>query len=155
MQPTLKFSLSAASPGRPLEQHERRLVLDGTPTSTVVPGDEISAQYACGDVSLVITHFDHFEAVSHWCLAIDRDGAMLDRVSTPDYFGFIERIVVESPDSISFGFHGTAQRWQIQLHPAGFRSYARAELGLRWNRFLFRRRFLSLRIAHVATAVDD
>ena len=147
MNATDRLSIVALPAWYPLGEYRRRLVLDGKPTSVVVHGDAISKQYVCGNGFVLITQYDYFDGVSHWFYRLDPSARVLDQASTPDYFGFIQKISVEGPTEISFGFFGTNDQWRLSVKEAGFWSFGRAALARRFNRFFFCKRYLSMQRA--------
>ena len=143
MNATDRFSLATLrSSDQPWEQRSR-LLLDGQPTRTVVLGDEIARQYACGDLFLLFTSYDYYDGVSHWFYVVDGSGRVKDEASTPD-LGFIEGISVEGESQVSFGFFETNDRWTLVLRERGIWSFTAADLARRAGRFLFRKRYLTL-----------
>lgn len=121
----------------------RRLCLEGRLTDTFLRGDEISVQFVLGDRYLIVTHYDHFDYANHWFHVVDRSGTVIDMLSTPAYFGFVEQICMEGDDRISLGFYGTNDRWTFTLHDDGFRDFGLAALLRRLNRFFLSKRHLS------------
>lgn len=143
MQATDRFSLRALPERHPARGFRCRLLLDGQPTDTVVEGDEIVRQYACGDLFLLITRYDYFDGVSHWFYVVNECGRVKDEASTPDSFGFLAGITVEGESQLSFGF-GTRDRWTLIVREGGVWSFTAADLARRAGWFLLRRRYLSL-----------
>ena len=139
-----RFSLSELAPSQPAREYKRSLLLDGSPTKRLVYGDSISAQYACGSVYLVVTHYDHYDAVSHWFYVLGATARVLDQASTPDYFGYLQHITIEGSNEIAFGFYGTNDRWHAIVREAGVWSFAWPNLQLRMNRFLLSKRHVLL-----------
>jgi hypothetical protein len=144
MQATDRFSLGALPERHPAKGFRRRLLLDGQPTDTVVEGDEIVTQYACGDLFLLITRYDYYNAVSHWFYVVNGCGRVKDEASTPDRVGFLAEITVAGESQLSFGFSGTDERWTLILKEGGVWSFTAADLARRGGWFLLRRRYLSL-----------
>jgi hypothetical protein len=142
VQPCDSLSLRELPALVPLRSHLRRLVVNGNPTDIVVWGDELTRQYHCGARYLLITNYDHFEAVTHWFYLLGSDGRVIDQASTPDYFGFFEKESIEASQELSFGFYGTNDRWRLRVMESGQWSFAWFNLRLRVNRFLLRKRFL-------------
>lgn len=98
---------------------ERVLVFNGKSTSITLYGDEIAHQFVLKKTYLVITSYDYFEATSYWYYLLDSELRLRDTAYTPDYFGFMERLVHESEARISFGFHGTDDRWAVSFTEPG------------------------------------
>ena len=129
-------------PGRNVK---RRLVMAGGHLRTIVNGDTIAGQFSLVGNSLIATSYDYFDGVSYWFYLIDPAGKIIDNVSTPDYFGFMEDVDTTKPDALSFGFFGTDDKWEIAVQPRGFWSFKFSELTPRINRFFWRKRYLSLK----------
>ena len=144
MHATDRFSLRALPERHAARDFRRQLLLDGQSTDTVVEGDEIVRQYACGDLFLLITSYDYYDGVSQWFYVVDGCGRVKDEVSTPDRLGFLEGITVEGESQLSFGFFATNDRWTLTLRESGVWSFTAADLARRAGRFLLRRRYLSL-----------
>jgi hypothetical protein len=121
----------------------RRLVCGGLPTDVLLMGDTLAGQYECDGVFLLVTQYDHYEAVAHWFYVVTRDGEILEQATTPDYFGFLERPAVEPPTTLAFGFYGTHDQWRVRVQPSGVWSFDRLSLRLRLNRFLLRKRYMT------------
>ena len=143
MRPSDRFTLAELPVWHPLRAFKRRLLCDGQPTDALLLGYTLAVQYESDGVFLLVTQYDHFEAVTHWFYVITREGRILDRASTPDYFGFLERAAVEEPGTLAFGFYGTNDQWRVQIRRAGIWSFAWLELRLRLNEFLPRKRYIS------------
>jgi hypothetical protein len=143
MLASTRFSLRELASGDPSQEYKRRLLMDGAPTECVLYGDSLYAQFACGSVSLVITSYDHYEAVSHWFYVMSSTANILDEASTPDYFGFLDRVAVAGPAHLGFGFYGTNDQWHAVVHEAGIWSFAKLDFRLRMNRFLLSKRYIS------------
>lgn len=119
----------------------------------VVMGEKIVAQFQVQDLSLVVTCYDYFDGVSHWLYVVDGRGVIVDSASTPDYFGFLERLEVDGPNRISFGFFGTNDRWSLELHVHGFWSYRLEHLVRRINGHVLCKRYMSLRCSRSGLSV--
>lgn len=117
----------------------------GKPLPVVVNGDEIALELAIGGYTLLATTYDYFEGCNHWIYLLQSDGKPADQLSMPDQFGFIQDVVVVSPDEVEFGYFGTHDRWNLTVRKAGFWSYAPAALLVRINRFLLAKRYLDIR----------
>jgi hypothetical protein len=139
---TERFSLAPLPARGSTHEYRRRLLLDDQRVCTV-NGDEISVQLECGKHFLVVTNYDYFEGVSHWFYLLNDRGVVVDQVSLPEYPGFIERITVDSPIAISFGFFGTNDQWSLTVNERGRWSFALTDPARRLNRFLFFKRRLS------------
>lgn len=144
MRPTDRFSLKALPERHPAKDFRRRLLLDGQPTDTVVEGDEFAEQFACGDLFLLITRYDYYNATSHWFYVVDGQGRVKDRAATPDRVGFVAEITMEADSQLSFGFSGTDERWTLILKESGEWSFTAADLARRAGWFLLRKRYLFL-----------
>jgi hypothetical protein len=144
MHATDRFSLRALPERHPARAYRRRLLLDGQPTDTMLEGDEIVRQYACGDLFLVITSFDYYDGVSHWFYVLNGHGRVKDEASTPDRVGFLAGLTVDGESQLSFGFFETDERWTLILRQGGFWSFTGADLARRAGWFLLRKRYLSL-----------
>lgn len=141
-----RFSLASLPPGRVIDKSRSRLLLDGR-SLCVVDGDEISAQFECSRHFLVVTNFDFYDGTSHFFLLLNEDGRLIDQVSTPDVFGFIQDIATENATVLSFGFYGTTDKWRLVVEASGRWSFLAAELACRPPRFLLAKRRLRLRRA--------
>lgn len=150
MRPLDCFTLCELSVFHPHCEPKRRLFRDGNPTRALFMGDTLAAQYECEGVFLLVTHYDHYEAVTHWFYVVTREGKVLDQAATPDYFGFLERVVVEAPATLAFGFYGTNDQWRVRVRPTGFWSFSGLALRLRLNRFLLRKRYMAFACQHGA-----
>lgn len=145
MTPIETCSLEAL-PGPPaMNTFKRRLRLAGAPAKTVVWGDDLSAQFACGAGTLLVTNYDYFEGVHHWVYLIDPHGEIADLATLPDYFGFMQDIAVISPTEISCSFYGTHDRWFITVAERPRWSFLPGDIARRLNRFFLRKRLLALR----------
>jgi hypothetical protein len=140
-----RFSLAELPVTHSDHEFTRWLVCDGKPTDIRVHGDGLAGQYECegAGVFLLVTQYDHYESVAHWFYVVTRDGEILDQATTPDYFGFLERPVVEPPATLAFGFYGTHDQWRVRVQPTGVWSFDRLALRLRLNRFLLRKRYMT------------
>jgi hypothetical protein len=105
--------------GRPPGEQNRRLLIDGTLTGIVVAGTEISGTYKFGSLSLIVIHHDYFDGIQHHFYVINSEGVLLDHVSAPNSFGFMQEVLRDSETSICFGFFGTPGRWRLSVVPAG------------------------------------
>jgi hypothetical protein len=143
MRPSERFTLAELPVSHPHREYQCGLVCDGAPTHVSLMGDALAAQYECEGVFLLVTHYDHYEAVAHWFYVVTREGKVLDQAATPDYVGFLERAVVEAPATLAFGFYGTHDQWRVRVRPTGFWSFTGLALRLRLNRFLLRKRYMS------------
>jgi hypothetical protein len=144
VESTDRFSLIPLDRADGLPPDRGRLARDGKPTAVVVEGTDIAAQYAFGKAFLVATVYDYFEGASHWFHLIDSAGAVLDRVSPPDCFGFLEGVRVLGERTIGFGFYGSDERWTLSVNERGYWSFRPAEVARRGGLFLLRKRRLSL-----------
>lgn len=143
MHPSDRFTLAELPVSHSDRDFRRRLVCGGLPTDVLLMGDTLAGQYECDGVFLLVTQYDHYEAVAHWFYVVTRDGEILDQATTPDYFGFLERAVVEPPATLAFGFYGTHDQWRVRVQPMGVWSFDRLSLRLRLNRFLLRKRYMT------------
>jgi hypothetical protein len=109
----------------------------------VICGDELRHQFQCDAGYLLIVSYDYFDGTSHWFYLLDASGAVLDRATTPDYFGFIQELEIEGPSSICFGFFGTNDRWSLTVR--GNLGFLAAGLLRRMSCFILGRRSLVLR----------
>ena len=141
------FTLNQLGPRHPLRDYRRRLIDDGKPTSTLVSGEEVAAQFECGRMSLLITSCDYFNGVSYWFYLLDASGKVIDMVSTPDYFGFIEWRESGASTELQFGFFGTNDVWRLSIHEYGHWSFTKGHLARRMNRFFLSKRYLTLSCA--------
>lgn len=121
-----------------------RLLLDNTRRLRRVFGDELAAQFQIGELFIVVTTYDYYDAASHWFHLVRGDGKIIDAVATPDYFGFIQDVDTSQPGKLSFGFFGTNDRWTLQVHGEGFWSFRYRDLARRMNWFLLSKRYLTL-----------
>lgn len=139
-----RFSLSVLAVSKMIGGYRRRLVLDGKTPLQIVAGDEIAGQYQIGKRFVVVTNYDYFDGVSTWFHLIGTDGKILDIVSTPNYFGFIQNVDMELPGCLRFGFFGSDDQWTLHVLERSVWSFKFLELAPRLNRFLLGRRHLSL-----------
>jgi hypothetical protein len=140
-----RFSMEKLPFWYPSRAFKRRLVSTGRSLRSVVNGDEIAGQFLLAGHSLIVTNYDYFDGVSTWFYLVDPTGKVIDNVSTPDYFGFIQDVKVQGPSGINFGFYGTNDRWELLVHESGFWSFKLAALARRINRFFWRKRYISLK----------
>jgi len=157
---TNRLSLAELPSWSALRTYRRKLVVDCRKAPAAVWGDAIGVQYECAGGFFTVTHYDYFDGVNHWLYVIGKNGRVRDFASIPDFFGFVQNVVVESPSTISLGFFGTNDRWEVTLSSQGFWSFGAADLARRPNRFILGKRYMALRQikgspwAHVAqTAV--
>ncbi|XLZ72977.1 hypothetical protein ABT364_13675 [Massilia sp. SR12] len=141
---TGQFTLTELADKFSSGEYSRRLSMAGIGEVGVVKGEQIVAQFECQGLFLVVTCYDYFDGVSHWYYVVDGSGVIVDSASTPDYFGFLERLEVEEANRISFGFFGTNDRWSLELHVQGLWSYRFEHLARRINRHMLRKRYMSL-----------
>ncbi|CDG84752.1 hypothetical protein GJA_4142 [Janthinobacterium agaricidamnosum NBRC 102515 = DSM 9628] len=139
-----RFSLLELPPTPAGAHARRRLLLDGQPSSCVVWGDTLAAQYACDNFFLLVTHYDYFDGVNCWFHLLDQHGRLKDVVTTPDHFGFMLPAQAVTSCRLDFGFYDSTERWSLEVRPAGFWSFGKADLLARSGRFLFSKRFLQL-----------
>lgn len=139
------FALTELASKAPSHEYTRRLLMTGIGEIGIISGEQIVAQYQLQDLFLIVTCYDYFDGVSHWYYVVDRSGSIIDAASTPDYFGFLERMEVDEPNRISFGFFGTHSRWCLDLHENGFWSFRLEHLIRRMNKYLLRKRYISLK----------
>jgi hypothetical protein len=145
MQTTDRYSLQALPKWHLRAAYRRRLLADGQPTPTLVNGDDISLQMAVGSTTLLATNYDYFDGVSHWIYLVGPEGMVMDSLSMPDVFGFMQDVSVASDLEISFSYFGTNDRWTLRVDNPGFRSWVPSALRARLNRFLLSKRHLRLR----------
>lgn len=127
MRPSDRFTLAELPVSHPHHEYQCGLVCDGASTDVLLMGDALAVQYECDGVFLVVTHYDHYEAVAHWFYVLTREGKVLDQAATPDYFGF----------------YGTNDQWRVRVRQTGFWSFTGLALRLRLNRFFLRKRYMS------------
>ena len=142
MEPLTRFSLRTLPPWHPGRAVGAAELISGSEVRRIVAGDELAFQARLGNAYLVVVDYDCFDYTDHWFYLLDEDDRVLDQVSTPSYLGFIEKIVYESSDSISFGFFGTNDRWTLSVSERPFWSFIPAHLLARPNRFVLARRRL-------------
>ena len=145
MDSTNEFSLIQLPQFHPLRGTYCRLKLKNGRISPFIRGEDISVQIAIGDWFLLITNCDNYDWTSHWVYLVNSDGKILDMLSTPDYFGFAEKLCYESPSSISVGFFGTNDRWTISVEGDGYWSFDISAILRRLNSFVVRKRYLMAR----------
>jgi len=126
------------------QNYWRRLVVHEVPTSTLICGESLMAQYTCAGLGVLLTDYDYYDGTQHWCYLITPAGSVSDLVSPPDTFGALQTPTVESAEQISFGCYGTNDRWTLTVNTAGFWSFHPAHITCRWNRFMFAKRYLTL-----------
>jgi hypothetical protein len=138
------FALQPLQAGRTAAQsHQRRLHCDGRDTGVCVCGDRIVAQYRLGSDRLLITDYDYFDGVTHWLYLLDKTFKVIDLLSPPDTFGFMQDLQANGA-RLQFGFYELKGRWELNISGRPFWSFSRQHLAVRRNRFLLRRRRLCL-----------
>lgn len=145
MQTQFDLSLADLGPRHPFHDDQRRLVINGEVSNTVVKGDKIDALYCFGSVNLLVTSYDYYDGVSHWFSILDRSGRILDMASTPDYFGFIEVFCPPPQDGLKFSFFGTNDVWQLHVNDKGAWSFSMNDILRRMNRYMLSKRHMFFR----------
>lgn len=145
MTESFSYSLQELPKVYPLASYRRRLVADGRPLPVVVNGDEIGFQMSCGQLTVLATSYDYFDGCQHWIYLLDGGGKPIDLLAMPDSLGFMQDVVVISPNELAFGCFGTNDRWNLVLREQGFWSYTPEAMRRCLNRFLLARRYLELR----------
>lgn len=123
----------------------RRHLLKADNSVCVVYGDRLHHQFQCDAGYLLVTSYDYFEGTHHWFYLSDLNGHVLDRVSTPDYFGFIEKVQIEEVSSIGFGFFGTNDRWSLTVRKSRSRFALASSVVRRFSGVIVGGRSLALR----------
>lgn len=141
-----KFSIVELPKLYPMGEYKRRLVIDGNESKTIINGDEIAFQYSVDKHYLVVTSYDYFEGVSYWFYLFDENGRLLDLVSTPDYFGFIQWGNIDLPMEAKFSFYGANDNWTITINEVGYWSYRKIHLLVRMNNFFLSKRYVTLTV---------
>jgi len=118
-------------------------MFDGSPTQVIVDGDEVAAQFSCYGIFPVITHYDSFDEVSVWIYLLDSTLRVIDKITMPPAFGFIENIKV-TESGVSFAFMGEDDRWLLNVDPTGRWLFTASEIFRRPIRFVFSKRRLLL-----------
>jgi hypothetical protein len=142
MSQQFDLSLVPLSSRNPFHEYQRRLVLNGKETATIVHGDKIDALYHFDSAILLVTSYDYFDGVSYWFSILNCRGRILDRASTPDYFGFIEWLEPPSQSCLKFSFFGTNDIWQVSINSEGAWSFKMSDIARRLNRYIFSRRHM-------------
>jgi hypothetical protein len=108
-------------------------------------GIKIFKELRVGDLTLVITYYDSLDAVTYWFNLISENLTLVDTISTPAYFGFMENIEINFNDnSIEFGFFDTEDRWKLKSSSKGRYSFKPSELFRRPSSMMFSKRYLWL-----------
>jgi hypothetical protein len=128
----------------PAADWNRKLLFQGKDTGLVIAGDQIAAQRKVGQFYLVVSEYDYFDGATCWFNLISTDFKLLDVVSTPDYMGLNDQIEVLEGGRLSFGFFGTADRWELAVSQKPFWSFARRHYWCRIKPFIYHRRWLEL-----------
>ena len=143
MQPITQFS-AESSPSQKSETHTRRLFFRGNDTGIVIEGERVSLQFSVGDQFLVATDYDYYDGSSNWFYLLSKEMKVLDRVSTPDYFGFIQDLELIDERGAQFGFFGASAKWELSVLPQPIRSYSLHHIRRRTGLYIFYRRYLKL-----------
>jgi hypothetical protein len=146
MTTKFKLTLALVRSRHFLHEFQRRLVINGQETATVVYGDRIEKVCRFGANHLLVTSYDYFDGVHHWFTMLNSRGKILDMATTPDFLGFIQWLDSPSPDCLRFSFFGADDIWQIRVLSEGTWSFRRIDIERRWNRYVFakRRMFFSI-----------
>ena len=119
MEETRRFSGSLIKNKTPNDPVMMHLNHEKRSTDLLVCGDEISHQFSVDGNTLLISHFDWLEGVSYWFKLVSERQKLIDVVSTPHYFGFIENISVTSENTLEFGFFNSRDRWRLHFNIPG------------------------------------
>ena len=145
------------------EYQSKLLNAQGQPIA-VVNGDQISFQQDFGELTLIATHYDYFDGCNHW-LYLFRGNTLLDQLTLPDSFGFVNKVQRISANTLQFSFHVICeprddetpqarnwrlyyeknQAWEVTVNPQGHWNWHWSALKRRPNRFLLSRRYLQVR----------
>lgn len=138
------FSLGRFPPWHPLRTLRRRLLFDGRPLGVSVNGDDIDHVLELNSFYVIATTYDYFDGCNHWLYLLDQHMKLMDAVSMPDYFGFLEGIERLSHDEITFGYYGTHDKWTLRVERNGLSRYGVGDLLRRPNRFVLKKRYMLL-----------
>ena len=145
------------------EYKSKLLNAQGQPIA-VVNGEAISFQQDFGELTLIATHYDFFDGCNHW-LYLFRGNTLLDQLTLPDSFGFVDKVQRRSANTVQFSFHVICkpqddetpqarnwrlydekhQAWELTINPHGHWNWHWSALKRRPNRFLLSRRYLQVR----------
>jgi len=108
-------------------------------------GIKIFKELSIGDLTLIITYYDSLDAVTYWFNLISGDLTLIDSISTPAYFGFMEDVEINfNNNSIKFGFFDTNDRWTLKLSNKGRYSFKPSDIFRRPSNMIFSKRYLCL-----------
>jgi len=144
---TQDLSLLSDGGNDPCRLFGSRLLIKGRLTPTRLYGDRIELQLRFNDGYLVITEYDYFDSSNWWINLLTKDGRVLDVVAPPDSFGYVKDVQINGSTQLRVVMYTSADSedwWDITVDPTGFPSFALRHLRMRLNRFLLRRRHLSL-----------
>ena len=110
----------------------------------VLNGVEIHKEYKIGKNTLLITYYDHFDGVMYWFNLLSETSNVLDVVSTPEYFGFIQNTKIVNNETITFGFYNTDDIWKIKCSDVGTWDFSITEVFKRPIKYMPRKRYLWL-----------
>jgi hypothetical protein len=119
MNETKRFSSLPSPTGVAGDNARLALQCDGRATGVFLSGDTLQYQYRCTGGYLLVTCYDYFDGVQYWFTLLSDDLRVMDVISTPDYFGFMQDIERPGQDMLSFGFFDTADRWRLAVISSG------------------------------------
>jgi hypothetical protein len=109
-------------------------------------GVKILKEFSLGDLTLIISYYDSLDAVTYWFNLISEDVTLVDTVSTPAYFGFMENIKTNlNNNSIEFGFFDTKDHWELNISDEGRWSFKPSDFIRRPSSKMFCKRYLWLK----------
>ncbi len=123
----------------------QRLVFEGCPLDIAVMGDEIELGARMDSHFLVATADDYFDGCSHWFYLLDPALRLLDAVSMPDTFGFLQNVEQIAENALRFSYFGTNDSWHLEIDQPGRHAFSPNHLLRRPNRFLLAKRHLLLK----------
>lgn len=124
--------------------YDMNVIANGLDLNLVLNGVEIHKEYKIGKNTLLITYYDHFDGVIYWFNLLSETSKVLDVVSTPEYFGFLQNTEYVSDDTIAFGFHGTDDKWKIKCSEKATWCFSISEVFKRPIRHMLSKRYLWL-----------
>lgn len=138
------FSLARFPFWHPLHAFRRRLLFNGKALDALVNGDDIDHVVELDSLHVIATNYDYFDGCNHWIYLLNDRMKLIDAVSMPDYFGFLQDVERHSETQISFSYYGTHDRWNLKVEKQGLWSYSAGALLRRPNLFLLKKRYMLL-----------
>lgn len=145
MTPDSTYSLQALPEDSAGAGSSSRVVANGQPLATVVPGTEIALQLRCATTTVLATTYDYFDGCEHWVVLLREGGKPVDQLRLPDTFGFLQNLEILGPAEIRFGFFGTHDSWRLRVDERGSWSPSPRAISGRPLRFWLAKRHLVAR----------